>query len=149
MDGIGEEAVGRRGRVRRRAARLAAAVARAEGVGPGAVTREPAEGAGSVERLERQEPGGGLGELPVRQEQERREGNGLGADVMLVPPVEADRAPALDEVEGEEPWRRVPTKEERGVLEREHAARRGLPPPPRGRRRSRTDPPGRGPCRGR
>src|SRR3989454_11098600 len=144
MDGIGQEAVGRRGRVRRRAARLAATVARAEGVGPGAITREPAKGAGSVERLERQEPGGGLGERPVRQEQERREGNGLRADVMLVPPVEADRAPALDEVEGEEPRRRVPTKEERGVLEREHAAR-GAPPPPRGRRRSRPDPPGRGP----
>src|SRR2546428_3209902 len=114
MDGIGEEAVGRRGRVRRRAARLAAAVPRAEGVGPGAVPREPAEGAGSVERLERQEPGGGLGERRVRQEQERREGNGLRADVMLVPPVEADRAPALDEVEGEGPRRPGPTKEGRG-----------------------------------
>src|SRR5213083_3161571 len=56
MDGIGEEAIGRPGHVRARAARLAAAVAGGEGVGPGAVTREPAEDAGAVERLERQEP---------------------------------------------------------------------------------------------
>src|SRR3989442_2183827 len=72
MDGIGEEAVGRRGRVRPRAARLAAAVARTEAGGPGAVTREPTEGAGSVERLERPEPGGGPGERPGRHGQARR-----------------------------------------------------------------------------
>src|SRR5207247_1684138 len=116
MDGIGEEAIGRAGDVRARAARLAAAVAGGEGVGPGAVTREPAEDAGAVERLERQEPGGGLDERRVRQEQERGEGHGLRMDDVRLAPVEADRTPALGEVEGQESWRRVPAEEERRVL---------------------------------
>src|SRR5207247_5068927 len=141
LAGIGEEAIGRAGDVRARAARLAAAVAGGEGVGPGAVTREPAEDAGAVERLERQEPGGGLDERRVRQEQERGEGHGLRMDDVRLAPVEADRTPALGEVEGQESWRRVPAEEERRVLEREPAARRGPPPRPRGRRRSRPGPP--------
>ena len=147
MDGIGEEAIGRPGHVRARAARLAAAVAGGEGVSPGAVTREPAEDAGAVERLERQEPSGGLDERRVRQEQERGEGHGLRMDAVRLAPVEADRTPALGEVEGQESWRRIPAEEERRVLEREPAARRGPPPRPRGRRRSRPGPPRRGPCR--
>src|SRR2546426_1776892 len=147
VDGIGEEAVGRGGRVGRLAARLAAAVASAERVGPGTVMGEPAESAGTFERLERLEPGGGLDERPVGEEEKRGEGRGLRQDGALQSAIATDPAPALHASDRAESWRRVPPEEQGRVLEGEREVRRGPPPRPRGRRRSRPDPPGRDPCR--
>jgi hypothetical protein len=107
VHGIGEEAVGRLGRVGGEPGELAAAVARAERVAPRAEAREPAQVAAAVEPRERGQPGGAAHERLVGGEQEGREGDGLDAGGGAVADPETHGAPVVGQRGGHEPGRGV------------------------------------------
>ena len=110
MDGVPEEEVGRPRHVRRLAGQIAAAVARAERVGPRPEARPPAQGAGPFERFDREEPRRVLHELAIGEQHEGREGHDLGDGRGARAPVEPDRAAALGEIEGDEARSGVPAE---------------------------------------
>jgi len=127
MDRVAEEEIRRAGHVRGLAGLVSATVARAERVGPRSKARTPAQGAGPFERIDRQQPGRVLHHIAVDEQQERREGRGLGEGRCARAPVESDRASAVGEVEGDERGARVSPEKQGGVLDGEHALGRDLP----------------------
>ena len=127
MDRVAEEQVRRAGHVRRLARLIPAAIARAERVAPRPEARPPAQGAGPVERIDRDNARRVLHEVAIGEQEERREGHGLGDGRLTRSPVETDRAPALGEIERDERRARVSPEEERCVLDGEHALGRDLP----------------------
>ncbi len=126
MDRIGQEEIGRPGHVPELARLIPAAIARAERVGPRPEARPPSQRARSLERVDLKQARRALHQIGVGEQQERREGGGLGEGSRARASVKADRASALGEIEGDEPGARVPSEEKWGVLDGEHALGREL-----------------------
>ncbi len=121
MDRVAEEQIWRAGRVPDLAGLIATAGASAERLAPRPEARPPAQRAGALERIDREQSGRVLHEIAIDEQQERRERRGLGDGTLARAPVEPDRAPAVGQIEGDERRARVSSEEQGRVLDGEHA----------------------------
>ena len=143
MNRVPQEEIRRPRHVRRLAGQIAAPIARAHGIAPRSEAGSPPQIARPLERLDRHETRRVLDELAVGQEHEGRERRGLRDGGLAHAAIETHGAPGVGEIVRDEPGVRIPSEQERSVLDGEHATRPG--PPSRAqdnRRRVLAQPPG-------
>src|SRR5207249_1439309 len=104
-----------------------APIARAHGIAPRSEAGSPPQIARPLEGLERDEPRRVLDELAVGQEHEGRERRGLRDGGLAHAAIETHGTPGVGEIVRDEPGVRIPSEQERSVLDGEHATRPGSP----------------------